>query len=724
MKLKNVALIKPGGGGPAVPAEQPPDAQDEPSSFDQNQGMVQNQMVPAPVMQQQAMVMQQPLPEIPPYKPKEQVASAMVMGGMQMQEPFSPSPANNQDMVQVTEELPQIMQEDSVPAIPAQSSTSRANLAIPTNKVFDRTFMLRVWRAAPEAVHASTEALRASTARAGGDSRKAANSRDQGRLGAKDAKSTAASSSRFGDSKRRDDGPRSKNQPVLKPSDKAYKVQNPQERTREQQIERDVRSLLNKITPDNLLTIVDQLALIMLERASELEFVISIIFQKALCEPHYCETYADMIYSLRSRYPEFPPENEGDKPITFTRVLLNTCQNEFETIPTTLEPTEEERASHNEDELVILEKKKKDKVLANMKFIGHLFLRQLLAVKVIGQVVHDLIGIKEQLPEEHMIECVCELLQTIGFTLEGTQHGKLLMSQFAARLMDLMKPGKDNKSAFSKRIRFCIQDMLDLRQQGWQKKLFKEQAKTLDEVRKTAVKEERSKRGDQVCFTTAVVGARPGYIDDLKNPKNAKKDADGGGEKINFDKAYVLQNFRYFSDDRDTKAFLQSWTAAKPTDADALNGLSWLIDEGYDPRNARSGAQLVSDAIQALVMERTISWECLRKGLAPWFEEEGGSCKLEEHCIDVPGADVFFHILLAQLLVQGGNNFNPTILKDLPGNKKYTWSLLLGAMKRVKNLAGPEGARKALNFLSDIMCHVRSTSAADLKKTLIKESAL
>lgn len=34
--------------------------------------------------------------------------------------------------------------------------------------------------------------------------------------------------------------------------------------------------------------------------------------------------------------------------------------------------------------------------------------------------VHDLVGIKDggALPEEHMIECVCELLQAIGFTLD------------------------------------------------------------------------------------------------------------------------------------------------------------------------------------------------------------------------------------------------------------------------------------------------------------------
>ena len=44
---------------------------------------------------------------------------------------------------------------------------------------------------------------------------------------------------------------------------------------------------------------------------------------------------------------------------------------------------------------------------------------------------------------------------------------------------------------FSKRIQFQIQDLLDLRDNKWQKKLFKEQAKTKDDVRKDAQKEAR-----------------------------------------------------------------------------------------------------------------------------------------------------------------------------------------------------------------------------------------
>eukprot|EP00438_Fugacium_kawagutii_P016826 Skav203785 [mRNA] locus=scaffold206:431933:438994:+ [translate_table: standard] len=112
------------------------------------------------------------------------------------------------------------------------------------------------------------------------------------------------------------------------PSKNAYKMKEASGRMEE--LQRNARSLLNKICPDNLGVIVDQLASIKLHKAEELECVIRIIFKKALAEPHYCETYADMVFALKERYPQFPPENEG--------------QNEFENMPATFEATDEDRA--------------------------------------------------------------------------------------------------------------------------------------------------------------------------------------------------------------------------------------------------------------------------------------------------------------------------------------------------------------------------------------------
>merc|ERR1712129_304284 len=104
------------------------------------------------------------------------------------------------------------------------------------------------------------------------------------------------------------------------------------------------------------------------------------------------------------------------------------------------------------------------------------------------------------LPEEHMIECVCELLHSIGYTMDGSGTGKMLMDQFSARLRDLKRcEGSAGRGAFSKRIQFQIQDLLDLRAKSWEKKLFKEQAVTKEECRKAAQKEARKGFGPRQC---------------------------------------------------------------------------------------------------------------------------------------------------------------------------------------------------------------------------------
>jgi hypothetical protein len=359
----------------------------------------------------------------------------------------------------------------------------------PPDKVFEKVLMLRIWRAT------RGDPLKVTTLKASvrpGEKTPTAGdaARNKGGRGKEpDPRPLIGQDYKQGNKKKPDQGGGGGMSVKDIASGKGYKITDAKDR--EEDIERRVRALLNKICPDNLKTIVDRLAGVDLHKAEELEHVIKIIFSKALAEPHYCETYADMVFSLRTRYPEFPPEHEGEKAHSFTRILLNTCQTEFENLPTSFEPTEEEKQRHSPDELRLEIGRKKGKVLANMKFIGNLFLRQLLAVKVIGQVVHDLIGIKDAPIEEHMIECVCELLQAIGFSLDNTPQGKILVTQFLHRLMDLKKEvdPATKTNVFSKRIQFRIQDLIDLRGSNWQKKMFKETAKTKDEVKKDAARD-------------------------------------------------------------------------------------------------------------------------------------------------------------------------------------------------------------------------------------------
>jgi len=304
--------------------------------------------------------------------------------------------------------------------------------------------------------------------------------------------------------------------PVLTVSENAYKVTSMHQIPRLQQLKREVNSMVNKVCPENIATIVDKVASTEVRSQDELELVISLIFKKALTEPHYCETYADMVFALKQRMPEFPSEN-GGKPVTFKTVLLNQCQNEFEALPAILKMTAEELEGLDLQEIDFQKKKRKERVLSNMKFIGHLFLRQLLSAKIIGSVIQDLTSCDQAdvLPEEPMIECICELLSNIGYTLEATPVGKAAVAAVCGRLLDLKQRQTEfGRGVYSKRIQFGIQDILDMRCAGWTKKTFKASAKTKDEIRRAQETEMALQaRGKEVSTgEVQIAGARPMYV--------------------------------------------------------------------------------------------------------------------------------------------------------------------------------------------------------------------
>ncbi|KAF4670708.1 hypothetical protein FOL47_001857, partial [Perkinsus chesapeaki] len=222
-----------------------------------------------------------------------------------------------------------------------------------------------------------------------------------------------------------------------------------------------VISNLNRITAENFMTVTANLAELEIDEGWKLELLARMIFDKAIQESCYCEIYSDMCMQLRRVLPDFEGD-ESSKSMTFTRALITKCQEEFEALPVDLNPFPEEREKANGDaqELAIIRSKKKERILGNMKFFGHLCLRQLLSVKVIKEVVSQLVfGSNE--PEEHCIECVCILLQNIGSTWDRTERGRSLCTTFLGRLRELKSLN------YPSRLKFMIQDLIDNRARGW-----------------------------------------------------------------------------------------------------------------------------------------------------------------------------------------------------------------------------------------------------------------
>jgi len=287
-------------------------------------------------------------------------------------------------------------------------------------------------------------------------------------------------------------------------------------KTPQEGLTRTVQSLLNKVCPESVATICEKISEVKVENTADLEIIISLIFKKALSEPHYVETYADLVFGLKPAFPEFA-STDGGKPVSFKSTLLNICQAEFDALPTSMEPTSEELELHNSGELEFRRKQTKARVLANIKLIGHLFLRQLLSAKVIGSIIQELTlcGSADQVPEEHVIECAVELLMSIGHTLESMSAGKIALGQVCGRFKDLkQRVGLDKKPVYGKRIQFAIQDLLEVRAKGWTRKVFSGVAKTKEEIRREQQMDLKAQAmGKDVEVAEKVVaGARPLYI--------------------------------------------------------------------------------------------------------------------------------------------------------------------------------------------------------------------
>lgn len=92
---------------------------------------------------------------------------------------------------------------------------------------------------------------------------------------------------------------------------------------------RSVKGILNKLTPEKFERLLNQL-LEVITTSDILKHTITLVFENAVAQPTFCAMYADLCLSLSRELPSFPPPEGEDKPVAFKRVLLNTCQDEFE----------------------------------------------------------------------------------------------------------------------------------------------------------------------------------------------------------------------------------------------------------------------------------------------------------------------------------------------------------------------------------------------------------
>uniref|UniRef100_A0ACD6ANN9 Uncharacterized protein n=1 Tax=Avena sativa TaxID=4498 RepID=A0ACD6ANN9_AVESA len=254
----------------------------------------------------------------------------------------------------------------------------------------------------------------------------------------------------------------------------------------EQAKQRQLKSILNKLTPQNFDKLFEQVKEVNIDNVSTLTGVISQIFDKALMEPTFCEMYANFCSHLAGALPDFSEDNEK---ITFKRLLLNKCQEEFERgerEEAEAEKTEEEgEVKQTKEEREEKRVKARRRMLGNIRLIGELYKKRMLTERIMHECIKKLLGNYEK-PDEENIEALCKLMSTIGEMIDHPKAKEHIDAYF-----DRMR-GLSTNQLISSRVRFLLRDSIDLRKNRWQQRRKVDGPKKIDEVHRDAAQEKHA----------------------------------------------------------------------------------------------------------------------------------------------------------------------------------------------------------------------------------------
>lgn len=258
-------------------------------------------------------------------------------------------------------------------------------------------------------------------------------------------------------------------------------------------VQRRVKGLLNKMTPEKFERIADQILEIAAQSKNEtdgrtLRQVIQLTFEKATDEAHWATTYALFCERmLKFMSPDIKDENIKDKHgnvvtggALFRKYLLNRCQEEFErgwkvNMPPKPEGQTEEAALLSEEYYIAAAAKRRG--LGLVKFIGELYKLGMLTERIMHECIKKLLELDENGPDESEVESLVSLLNTVGLNLEQSERGPALMNVYFERIVSIM-----NHPDLPSRLKFKLLDVIDLRKQGWQSKNDDKGPKTLAEI--------------------------------------------------------------------------------------------------------------------------------------------------------------------------------------------------------------------------------------------------
>ncbi|XP_071121349.1 eukaryotic translation initiation factor 4 gamma 1-like [Mytilus edulis] len=265
-----------------------------------------------------------------------------------------------------------------------------------------------------------------------------------------------------------------------------------EDETKTEELYKKARGILNKLTPQNFQTLVKQMSKLEITSEDHLQGVVNLVFEKAIAEPRFSVAYASMCRYLTQI--KVPSTKKSGEFVNFRVILLTKCQKEFtkdkpaeddiEALRLKLKDAEESKKAEIEAEIVVTKKNARRRSLGKIRFIGEIFKLKMLTEPIMHECVFKLLNSKD----EESLECLCELLQTIGKELDS-EKAKPRVDQYFQIMHKLVAEKKT-----SLRVKFILQDVIELRMSNWVPRRDKSNPKTIEQIHKEAQQEEQEKQ--------------------------------------------------------------------------------------------------------------------------------------------------------------------------------------------------------------------------------------
>jgi translation initiation factor 4G len=249
--------------------------------------------------------------------------------------------------------------------------------------------------------------------------------------------------------------------------------------------------ILNKLSVTKFDKLSDEFMTVGIDTPDLMTRAVEMIVLKAQMEEHFCFMYADLCRKITDKWAE-KDENglelesetitnaEGDetKKVSLGKVfrerLLERCRDEFSI--DRVKCLEDIRSLDvpidvKEEKEIILKKR----YTGHMRFIGELFIKDLVKATIMYTCIDELLG---NVDEEENLVCMAKLLQTIGLKLEAYDNRKK-RHNVATYFVSIKEKSETHPTS---RMRFMLRDLIDMRKNNWTVRREQETAKSLDDL--------------------------------------------------------------------------------------------------------------------------------------------------------------------------------------------------------------------------------------------------